>query len=415
MFILEWIDRDKPATPYAILSCVLILCASAARCEPLQRDPALAVSSVAPRVTAENTTERKSASGIFQTRFASRHGVAAISLMASGDVGDARVARLDTTFAAALPDGQRGLRLGDSVTQPGTWGRTLRFGGIHFGAGLANGAGDGKLPSWPSAARRFAPGSVLPSAALGVPEDSPQFAQMTRPAPDFLPPGTVYPTYAVGFLRTRYGLDGDRYGPFFASAKLRRGLSPDATTELRGGAQAGVANCGIALRLRVPHLGVLSAATAASESDAGTGSLAQTGFQYSLAGFSTSVRSQWTSREFRYLGPREDTTVPPRYWSVFRANYATKRYGIIGMAYAALANVDESIKKAVRATYQIAFGRVSTFSLSASRTIAPEPATAVTLALTISLEDVARRSDASSAGAFQMPLREPIPTTTALR
>ncbi|MGB8432644.1 MAG: hypothetical protein WCE38_00070, partial [Burkholderiales bacterium] len=120
MFILEWIDRDKPATPFAILSCVLILCASAARCEALQRDPALAVSSVAPRVTAENTTERKSASGIFQTRFASRHGVGTISLMASGDVGDARVARLDTTFAAALPDGQRGLRLGDSVTQPGT-------------------------------------------------------------------------------------------------------------------------------------------------------------------------------------------------------------------------------------------------------------------------------------------------------
>jgi outer membrane usher protein len=381
----------------------------------LHRDPAHAVLSVASRVTAENPTLRKSASGIFQTRLASRHGVGTISLMASGDAGNARVARLDTTFAIALPDGQRGLRLGDSVSQPGTWGRPLRFGGFHFGAGLANGAGDGELPSWPSAARRFVPESVVPSAALGVSEDSPQFTEMTRPGPEFLSPGTVRRTYAVGFLRARYGLEGDRYGPFFASATLRRGLSPDATAELRGGAQAGVGNCGVAFRLRVPYLGVLSAATAASESDAGTGSLAQTGFQYSLAGFSASVRSQWTSREFRFLGPRHDTTVPPRYWSVFRANYATKRYGIIGMAYAALANVDESIKKAARATYQVAVGRVSTFSLSASRTIAPAPATGVTLALTISLEDVSRRSDARSAGAFQMPLREPISTMTALR
>jgi outer membrane usher protein FimD/PapC len=295
---------------------------------------------------------------VFQANLANRYGVAGIRLRATEDAGDPRITRLDTAWTAALPGQREALRLGDSVDQAGAWGHPLRFGGLQYGTDLDRGA------------------------AFAAPQE---VMQPSRTAFALTPPGTVDHTCAIGFLRSNYGLDGDRYGPAFASATLRAGISENLTTEFRGGAQEGVGNGGVALVARVSGLGTLSAATAASRGDSGSGRLAQTGFEYRHAGLSASIQAQWASSEFRQLGVAAEG-VPPRYWSVARAAYDAARHGVFGMGYAALARYDETLTEAAEATYRVAFGRASTLTLSLSRTFEPEPDTSLMLVLSFPLD-----------------------------
>jgi outer membrane usher protein len=349
---------------------------------------------------------------VFQASLANRDGVAAISLKATEDAANPRIARLDTAWTTASPGQRNTLRLGDSLDQAGTWGRPVRFGGLQYGTDLDRGAAVVAPPAWWSA-RLIAARANWPHALPGVAGGEPAITQPSRTAFALTPPGMVDRACAVGFLRSNYGLDGDRYGPLFASATLRRGLSEDVTTELRGGAQEGVGNGGIAFVVRLKGLGTLSAATAASRGDTGTGRLAQTGFEYRRAGFSASIQSQWASSEFRQLGVA-DEGVPPRYWSVARASYDAARHGVFGLGYAALARHNEALSEAAEATYRVALGRVSSLTLSVSRRFAPEPGTSLMLVLTFPLDHLAARATpARAANGSWLFGRSPEPTTLA--
>lgn len=404
--------EKKRATPVAMLACALLLFASGARTEPASRIFPFSAPSIVPRASAGPANARRSASGVFQTRLAGRHAVGTLSLLASGSAGDARIARLDTTLATTLPGRRIGLRVGDSINRRGAWGAPIRFGGLHYGPDLVQ-AREPERPSWPTAGRRFGAESVPPAVAQ-LPPEGPEFAGLAHAAPDFVAPGHVDGGFAAGFIRIKYGLEGDRYGPIFASARIRRGITPDVTTELRSGAQPGVGNCGIAFRVRVPRLGVLSAATAASDSEAGIGTFAQTGFEHSFARFSTSLLSQWVSPEFRPLGS-PGAALSPRFWSVARASYDIDRYGVVAMAYAALARVDNGLQRAVRASYRVAVGKVSSLSLSASHAFAPEPETAVMLAMSLSLDDLTRAFGRHGYAVVGSPHHAFLPATTVLR
>jgi outer membrane usher protein len=54
--------------------------------------------------------------------------------------------RLDATWTIDMPKQMRTLRLGDSINQPGAWGRALRFGGIQYGTNFATRPGFVTLP-----------------------------------------------------------------------------------------------------------------------------------------------------------------------------------------------------------------------------------------------------------------------------
>jgi len=273
----------------------------------------------------------------------------------------------------------------------------MRFGGLQYGTDLGNGA-FAAPPAWRSA-HLIAARADWPHALPGMADGGPAVMQPSRSAFALTPPGMVDRACAVGFLRSNYGLEGDRYGPPFASGTLRRGISENITTELRGGAQEGVGNGGIALVVRLKGLGTLSAATAASRGDAGAGRLTQTGFEYRRARFSASIQSQWASSGFRHLGIA-DEGAPPRYWSVARATYDAARHGVFGLGYAALARYNETLSETAEATYRVGLGRVSTLTLSVSRTFAAEPDTSLMLVLTFPLDHLAVRPTPARAAAF---------------
>jgi hypothetical protein len=299
---------------------------------------------------------------VFEASLSNGHGVGAIRLKADQEAENPRIARLDTTWTTAVPGQRDTLRLGDSVNQSGIWGRPVRFGGLHYGTDL---------------------GSGLTTDAV---------TQLPRPALALVQPGFVDRAYAVGFLRSNYSLEGDRYGEPFASATLRFGVSEDLTTEVRGSAQSGVSNGGIAFLVRLNGLGLITAAAASSNSEAGSGHLAQTGFEYQRGRLSASISSAWASSEFRRLR-LDDEDIPPRYWSVASATFDTARYGVFGIGYAAVAD-DEGLWETLQGTYRIAVGPHSTLTVSVSQTFAPELDTSLMLTVTLPLDRVVRTGGA---------------------
>jgi outer membrane usher protein len=349
-----------------------------------------------PRVGSDSAQQIGPTFGEFQASFFSRHGTGTIRLMSSGAAGDAKITRLETWWATELAEGES-LRFGDSVNRGGAWGRALRFGGLQLGTNLGGGLLPASEPSWRVGPLNYDTAETLQFLPSGVSDGDPTVAPMGHQSFGLMGRGAVDRSLAIGFLRTRFGLDDDGYGPLFASALLRRGVSENLTTELRSDVQGGVANCGFAAGLRLPGVGVFTVATAASESEAGVGTLAQTGFEYRLASFVASIRSQWATAEFHHLGlPGENT--PPRRWSDARARFDAKRYGVVEMAYAALARYDEPLNSAVEADYRVVVGKSSTLTLRASRTFAPDPNVSVMLGMTLPLEHLARFIAAGARG-----------------
>jgi outer membrane usher protein len=350
-------------------------------------------------------------SGVYQTSLSSSYGVGVVSLSARQDAGNPRVTRLDTTWTTAIPGQRDTLRLGDSINQPGIWGREVRFGGLHYGTNLATQPVSVAPLSWPSGASRLiGVGRNLPYTLSGIPQAGPALLPPTSfAAPALMRPGLADRAYAVGFLRSNYGLDGDRYGPLFASATLRRGISDDVTTELRGSAQQGAENGGIAFLARLKGLGVLSAATAASRGDAGFGTLARTGFEHRRGSFGASIQSQWTSPGFRQLGVGEES-MPARYWSAARATYDSARHGAFGLGYAVLAQRNQALSESLQGTCRIAVGKATTLTLEFSRTVAPERDTSLMLVFTLPLDLVRTvNAKAGAASGFRMFDRTPTP------
>jgi len=58
-------------------------------------------------------------------------------MVARVESGRRSLARLDTTWTRDFPDQLATLRLGDSISTPGAWGRAMRFGGVQYGTNFS--------------------------------------------------------------------------------------------------------------------------------------------------------------------------------------------------------------------------------------------------------------------------------------
>ena len=78
----------------------------------------------------QDTTTRN---GLFEAGFFSQHGVFTSSLVAPELTRSQGWLRLDSTYAVDYPAELVSVRLGDTITRPGTWGRAVRIGGAQYG------------------------------------------------------------------------------------------------------------------------------------------------------------------------------------------------------------------------------------------------------------------------------------------
>ncbi|MBK6351186.1 MAG: fimbrial biogenesis outer membrane usher protein [Proteobacteria bacterium] len=81
--------------------------------------------------------ERTSLGGIVEAGVFTPHGVGTNALLSRDDDDSRSAVRLETTWTLDLPERLATLRLGDTISASGAWGRSVRFGGVQFGTNFA--------------------------------------------------------------------------------------------------------------------------------------------------------------------------------------------------------------------------------------------------------------------------------------
>src|SRR5207302_34504 len=85
-------------------------------------------------------------SGLFEAGFFSQHGVFMSSVLAPDLTRTQGWLRLDSTYAIDYPVELVSVRLGDTITRPGTWGRAVRIGGAQYGTNFGTQPGFSRSP-----------------------------------------------------------------------------------------------------------------------------------------------------------------------------------------------------------------------------------------------------------------------------
>lgn len=360
--------------------------------------------------------------GLFEAGLFGPHGVAISSFsgtdtpIVSGDVRGERVVRLDTYLRQDDPAAMRTLIVGDSINAPGTWGRSVRFGGIQYGTNfltqpgfitfpLLGASGVATVPSVvdvlvdnvPVTQQRVPPGpfsvrDIPPITGAGevqlVVRDAlgreQTISQPFYASQSLLREGLSEFSVEFGSVRYDYGLQSNSYQGILGSGTYRRGISDSLTLGGRAEAYRDVTAAGVDASWLIAPLGVLSGALAGSHSDAGSGVLAQAGAEHRARRFSVAARGTWATSEFRQVGLFEGQN-PLARQLLASASYSAGRAGAFSVAYASLALRGEAPRDLASAAWSVAVARLGFFSLNATRSFGDNPTTSLFAFFTVPL------------------------------
>ena len=252
--------------------------------------------------------------------------------------------RLETTWTLDFPDKLTTLRVGDTISTPGRYGRSLRYGGIQFGtnfsvqpsfvtAPLASATGQAALPSTvdvfvnnalvaqdrvPSGP--FSIGNIPTVTGAGdvrlvVRDLFGQEQVITMPfygGVNLLRAGLDEYSVEGGVERLDFGTASNHYGKGFAVGTWRRGITDEITADLRGEWSRASSAIGVGADVLFPRIGTASLGVAASRrEDGATGSLVLGGIERQASPFSFALRGSWASRDFALVG---DSPFVPTPW-----------------------------------------------------------------------------------------------------
>jgi outer membrane usher protein len=244
-----------------------------------------------------------------------------------------RAVRLDTAFRRDFPDRRLRLVVGDTVSRPAPGGQPLRFGGIQVGTDLSLDpqainfplpliGGSAMLPSTvellseaQKQSYQVAPGAfdiaVQPRMSgagqvtmqiRDITGNSRQVVRNFYTSTDLLRPGMTDFVLEGGALRLGYGAPGSRYGPLFAAAGLRHGLTPWLTGQARVETAAGVTVAAVGGSMVIGALGEISLSGAVSTGPGGTGQMARIQARRTAPQYSLSASYQAASPDFQPAG-----------------------------------------------------------------------------------------------------------------
>ena len=251
--------------------------------------------------------------------------------------------RLDTTWTIDDPDRLRSIRIGDTFTLPGSWGRSVRFAGVQIASNYATQPTMITFPqpsisgtaAVPSALDIFVNGSLR--SRVDVPDGAFQIdavpvvtgageiqvvardllgreqiiTQSFYASEQLLRAGLNDYSFSAGRLRHNYALESNDYGDFLVEGALRRGLSSQLTVEGRfsGTANAKLASASVIFSTHEIGLSSISAAASTGNS---RGSLWQLGHQYQGRKYRGDLRVQGSSNGFAQPGLEIAAAFPKR-------------------------------------------------------------------------------------------------------
>lgn len=275
--------------------------------------------------------------GLFEAGIFNRWGVGTTRFLAQGPDSANRLVRLETSWTRDDPLNFRSTRVGDGISRPGAWGRSVRYGGLRWGTDFSTRPdfvpfplpslhGEATVPSTvelyvdnvlrQSRSVPYGPFTISNAPvmsgdgqvklvvrdALGRESVVTQSYYVTQ---SLLQPGLEDYTYEAGFLRERFAIESNDYGNAFATATRRAGLSDRLTGETRIELQRAQQTLGAGLTSLWPKLGLLNVSGALSHSDGGAGGLISLGLERNMRRASFGVQSTLTSADFVQLGADE--------------------------------------------------------------------------------------------------------------
>ena len=324
-------------------------------------------------------------------------GYAARSLTSQDPLAPRTVRRLETTFSRDLSNANLTLRVGDSTTRGGSWGRSLYFGGLQIGSnfGLRPGFISQPLPalagmsSSPStvelyindALRQTSQVPTGPFAINNFPllTGSGQARVVVRDVlgretvlvedffshQDLLEQGLSDWSAETGAVRRNLGVNNADYGPLFASGLLRHGLSKTLTIETKGELSRSTQGVGLGLVQALPWnlLGQAALAVSADQSS-GRGQQWLLGLARSSLHHGFSLRAEGASRGYHQVGQEARSLAYQRQLSG-GYTYSSERLGALGVAYARVSSYDQGQLSTYSANYTMRMGERSSLTFNA--------------------------------------------------
>jgi outer membrane usher protein len=307
--------------------------------------------------------------------------------------------RLETTYTRDFPERNASLRLGDTTTRTGAWGRSVYFGGIQWGTNFSLSPGYITQPIPTIGGQSRAPSTVelyindalrqtsqVPTGPFTI-DNFPQITGSGQArivvrdllgresvlVQDFfssaalLRKGLSDYSFEAGAVRRNLGIDSANYGEGFASGLFRHGLNDSFTLETRTEASEHTRGAGAGLAVALP-LGLLGQAAGAGSSDDVTGSGRQglVSLEHWSLRHGFTVRAEAASREYRQIGQDEGTLPYRRQW-LASYTYARPELGHLGLGYAKIDSYDRGPIATYSANYSIRVFAQSSLTVSATR------------------------------------------------
>ncbi|MGB4117164.1 MAG: fimbria/pilus outer membrane usher protein [Polaromonas sp.] len=332
------------------------------------------------------------------------------------------VRRLETTFTRDLTGDNLTMRLGDSSTRSGAWGRSVFFGGFQISRnfGLTPGFISQPFPivrglsSAPSTVELYINDALrqtsqVPTGPFAI-DNFPLLTgngqarvvvrdvlgRETVLVQDFFSHASLLEedlsdwSFEAGAVRRNLGTRNADYGQRFASGIWRYGINKGMTVETRGEYGQSTQGGGIGLVYALPF-GMLGQGAVATSRDASAGRGQQwlVGIENASLRHGFSLRSEGASRGYRQIG-QDTNTLPYRQQFSGNYTYSSERYGAVGVGYARINSYDQGPLTTYSANYAISIGQRSSLSLNAVRVTGRDGqanSTSVGLSLLVPLEN----------------------------
>jgi outer membrane usher protein len=372
---------------------------------------------------------------VFNSKIAGKADSLSTTFAGSGNPQTPVLTRLESTWSRTLGDSNLGLRVGDVVSSPGSWGSAVRIGGVQVGSGgtkselstrsdliatpRLGASGVAVLPAtadlltsnWRAPTTTTAVAPAQPFIATSLPNASgagivnmtvtdvlgrsQSIAQPLYPQISLLDRGRLAYSVEMGRAREDFGLASNQYGPWFASTTVRYGMTRQLTVEGHAAQLDGDGSVmGLDLANRFGQWGVVSATVASSRDHQEGGWLARVGFEHSGPAISLAWRTILQSPGFREIGTPYDIE-PLRQRNL--AGVAVKMGGLgnLSLTGATQTYVDNFRGEVLALSHSLPLGPLGLLSTAAGYSPLQNNSSAVF----VSFSHPFRRADAGSAAA----------------
>lgn len=365
---------------------------------------------------AANSGTSRQRSGQFELGVFNAWGVGITSWLVNELGNRPSLTRLDTTWTHDAPDRRETWRVGDAISSAGSWGRSVRFGGIQFSTNFAT------QPGFAT----FAPQSVVGQAVL--PSTVDVFVNNALVSRQTVPPGPFsignlpvvsgagevrlvvrdmlgreqlvsQPFYAsqsllrqglssfsyeAGYVRTDFGQHSDRYGPWLATGSFRHGVSDRLTAEVHAQAMRTLVTAGLGGDYLLAPLGTVSAYLAGSHRPMAQGHLAQLGLDHLTPTWGLGAQMQNTSSGFAQVGDDALHPGPTRSRSA-NLSHTLGGNGSVGLAWITQSRPQQPDVRLFSLNYGVGIGGSATLNVSALANLSADRSTQLAIMFSMPL------------------------------